>query len=334
MKLTALKQPSILLLFLIFTCTSHSADNYFCWDYEVSDTGTKGTRGLDFNHSTNTATSGSFDTVIYNVDGFPKCLGGNSNSRFKSLLKKLESENFNIVLMQEVFTAKKHSFIRDEDRITLDNYPFRSKHWRSGLITYGHGLLRLSDFPFQMNNINDNDYSLSSYEYELYDDCGGTDCLTEKGFSVAIHEITSEFKVHIYNTHMDAGSQNDDIKAKADQFDQLADFINAYSQGASIILGGDFNAKWADKSSADEYQTIWENFLAQTNLRLACQELINDADDSIANCDIQYKTDTDQILYRNSDPLYQLSLDNYEILDFQELSDHEPNRAQFSWQKR
>ena len=329
--------PLCFLYFLILSPIQVNAADWFCWDYEVSETGTKGTRGYDYQETgapIPSAESGQFSTLVYNVDGFPKCIGGSKNSKFKDLLDKLEDENFSIVLMQEMFTAKKHSFLRDESRISPAAYPYRSKHWRGNLVTYGHGLLRLSDFPFDMANTNDNDYSLATHEYELYDDCGGVDCLTEKGFTVAIHEINTQFKVHVYNTHMDAGSQETDINAKADQFDQLADFINAYSADATVILGGDFNAKWSGKSTAGEYQMIWENFLTATGLRLACQDLITNADDHISNCDDQYKEDTDQLLYRDSDTQYQLTLNHYEILDFGGLSDHEPNLGVFSWSKR
>lgn len=328
---------------IIFGIQSVHAASYFCWDYEVGETGTKGTRGYDYNESgapEYTTTSGTFDTITYNVDGFPKCLGGNSNSKFKSLLSKLESSDFNIVLMQEMFTADKHRFLRDEKRISKRTYPYRSKHWRGGMLSFGDGLVRLSDYPFDMENRDDNDYSLQTFESEEFDDCnnnffgGSTDCLTEKGFTVAVHEISKTFNVHIYNTHMEAGSQNADIKVKQRQFDQLADFINAYSHDASVILGGDFNAKWEDNSAKEEYQQIWENFLATTGLRLACQDLINGNNDSISNCAYDFKADTDQILYRNSDRQYELILDSYEILDFNGVSDHEPNRAVFSWHKK
>lgn len=321
-------------LTLPVTFSSHAA-SWFCWDYEVSETGTKGSRGYDYKESgapVPTGNSGSFDTVVYNVDGFPNCLGGNKNSKFKDLLEKLEDENYNIVLLQEMFTAKKHGFLRDESRLSPGAYPYRSKHWRGNMITYGHGLLRLSDFPFDMDNTNDNDYSLATHEYELYDDCGGTDCLTEKGFTVAVHEITPNFKVHVYNTHMDAGSQETDIDAKADQFDQLADFINAYSSGATVILGGDFNAKWTEARA--DYQPIWDKFLTSTGLRLACQDLISGSDDSFMNCAEVYKDDTDQLLYRDTDANYQITLTSYENLDFNSLSDHEPVRGTFDWQQR
>ena len=77
------------MLFCLTLClttnTSFAADNYFCWDYEVSETGSKGTRGLDYHTSSSIQTSGSFDTVIYNVDGFPNCLGGNSTVSYTHL---------------------------------------------------------------------------------------------------------------------------------------------------------------------------------------------------------------------------------------------------------
>ncbi len=328
---------TLLLLTISSANVSIAADNYFCWNYEVSETGVKGSRGYGYQSSgapTHSGESGTFDTVIYNVDGFPKCLGGNSNSRFKSLLNRLNADNFNIVLMQEMFTAKKHSFLRDESRLTKSAYPYRSRHFRGNMISYGDGLLRLSDFPFDMDNRDDDDYTLSTFEAEYYDDCSSEDCWTEKGFTVAIHEITDQFKVHVYNTHMDAGSESDDVDAKRNQFMQLADFINAYSNGAAVIVGGDFNAKWDDNRAEDEYLQIWNTFMAMTGLRMACQDLISGADDSLPQCAYQYRADTDQILYRDSDQAYQLELTGYEILDYDELSDHEPNRAVFRWFKK
>jgi len=340
--LRCLKKISSVFSLSILVSSQAAAASYFCWDYEVSETGTKGTKGYDYQQSgapNYTATTGSFNVITYNVDGFPKCLGGNSNSKFKSLLSKLESSNFNLVLIQEMFTADKHGFLRDEGRISKAAYPYRSKHWRGSSLSFGDGLVRLSDFPFDMDNRDDNDYSLKTFESEEYDDCnndfigGSVDCLTEKGFTVAVHEISNQFSVHVYNTHMEAGSQSKDVKVKQKQFDQLADFISAYSSGTSIILGGDFNAKWADNGSKEEYQEIWQNFLDTTGLRMACQDLINSSDDSIDNCAYDFKADTDQILYRNSSADYQLTLDAYEILDFDGVSDHEPNRAIFSWSK-
>lgn len=338
-----MKNITAMILMVMFSSGGLAADLYWCWDYEASETGVKGTRGYDYGSgpANAPANSGEFDTVIFNVDGFPKCLGGNSNSKFKDLLAIMESANYDIVLMQEMFTAKKHGFLRDESRISKGAYPYRSKHWRGSSVSYGDGLVRLSDFPFDMDKRDDNDYSLKTFESEEYKDCnndifgGSPDCMTEKGFTVAVHEITSDFKVHVYNTHMEAGSKDADVSAKGSQFDQLADFITSYSNGAAIVLGGDFNAKWADNGAKEEYQAIWEDFLTRTGLRLACQDLISGSDDSIGNCAYDFKADTDQILYRDSDSQYQLSLKSYtKLYDYGSLSDHEPMRAVFSWSKR
>lgn len=331
-----------LLLSLGQTALAGSIFDYLCWDYEVSDTGTKGTRGYDHKKGpTSSATSGTFDTVSFNVDGFPKCMGGNSNKNFKKLLNELESSNYNIVLLQEMFTAKKQGFLRDYDRISKGAYPYRSKHWRGGAISFGDGLVRLSDYTFDMNNRDDNDYSLATFEAEEFDECssdvfgGNPDCMTEKGFTVAVHEISSTFKVHVYNTHMQSGSDGAEVNVKEAQFNQLANFINAYSQGATVILGGDFNAKWEDNKADGDYEVIWENFLATTGLRLACQDIISGADDSIANCAYDHKADTDQVLYRDTDANYKISLDSYAKLgNFGNLSDHEPVRAVFKWSRR
>ncbi len=312
--------------------------------YEFWPKGHKDTNGYDYNESGAPAytdsTSGNFDVVVYNVDGFPKCIGGNSNDDFKSLLAELESADYNIVLMQEVFSKTKHGYLRDEGRISKAAYPYRSKHWRGTRTSYGDGLVRLSDFPFDMDSRDDDDYSLATNEFEEYNKCNGDltdnnpDCMTEKGFSVAVHEITEGFNVHVYNTHMDAGSDNADVNAREAQFEQLATFINTYSSEAVVIVGGDFNTKWDDHSKAEDHKAIWEAFIETTGIRLACQDLITGDDDSIANCDYAYRASTDQIGYINRDAVFTLTLESYGELDnFIELSDHEPTRASFSWVK-
>ncbi|WP_438466615.1 hypothetical protein [Marinomonas sp. PE14-40] len=244
--------------------------------------------------------------------------------------------------MQEMFSESKHDLVKDEDRLSKQAYPYRSKHWRGGLTSYGDGLMRLSDFPFDMANRDNNDYRLDSNEFEEYTACHGNlfdnspDCWTEKGFSVAVHEMTEDFSVHIYNTHMNAGRDKDDYDARRKHFLQLADFINSYSANATVIMGGDFNNKWSDYPFADEQRQVWEMFLSTTGMRLACQDFIDGTDDSIVNCATSSSESTDQLAYLNRDfASYQLELAEYEELDtFTELSDHEPIRAKFNWYKK
>ncbi|WP_281558789.1 endonuclease/exonuclease/phosphatase family protein [Thalassomonas sp. RHCl1] len=311
--------------------------------YEFTPTGTKDSRGLDYQTGAAPAdaNSGSFDVVVYNIDGFPKCIGGNSNTDFKNLLSELDNANYNIVLMQEMFSKTKHGYLRDESRLSIDSYPYRSKNWRGGMTSYGDGLIRLSDFPFNMANRDDDDYTLATHELEEFDSCHGDltdsnpDCLTEKGFTVAVHEITENFSVHIYNTHMDAGRDDDDVKARRKQFEQLADFINNYSSHATVILGGDFNNKWSDYPHADEQLEIWQTFLATTGMTLGCQDMISGSDKAISNCDGHFSSSTDQLGYinRQHNP-YSLTLAEYgELTNFTGLSDHEPLRARFTWVK-
>ncbi|KZM42118.1 hypothetical protein OA92_12940 [Marinomonas sp. SBI22] len=348
MRMIRLKKYLLPASFIGFTCFYQSSAYALCGltEYEFSATGTKSSKGYDYQESGapsyESADSGSFDLVVYNIDGFPECIGGNSKSDLKELLKRLESENYNLVLMQEMFSESKHDLVKDEGRLSKQAYPYRSKHWRGGMTSYGDGLLRLSDFPFDMANRDNNDYSLDSNEFEEYTACHGSlfdnspDCWTEKGFSVAVHEITPDFAVHVYNTHMNAGRDEDDYNARRKQFLQLADFINSYSANATVIMGGDFNNKWSDYPFADEQRQVWEMFLSTTGMRLACQDFIESTDDSIANCATSSSESTDQVAYLNRDfAYYQLELVEYEELDtFTELSDHEPIRAKFNWYKK
>ncbi|WP_299495301.1 endonuclease/exonuclease/phosphatase family protein [uncultured Shewanella sp.] len=327
----------------ILSMLSHSAFA-LCWDYKFTPMGTKSTKGYDYQEAGaptyNDAQTGQFNVVTYNVDGFPNCIGGNTKSDFKDLLSQLNTASYDIVLLQEVFSPDKHDFLKDEDRIEVTHYPYRSKHWRGGIISYGDGLLRLSKFPFDMNQRDDDDYSLANFESEEFISChgdltdGNPDCLTEKGFTVAKMEINEGFEVHVYNTHMDAGRSDDDMEARRGQMQQLADFISAYSSHASIVLAGDFNMKWADHSQSNAHLDIWEDFLSQTGIRLACQDLIEEGDDNIANCSEDARANTDQIGYANRSETHTLTLSDYhELTQFTELSDHEPMYASFTWVK-
>lgn len=76
-------------------------------------------------------------------------------------------------------------------------------------------------------------------------------------------------------------------------------------------------------------------FLSTTGLRLACQDFIEGADDSIANCATSSSESTDQVAYLNrTNAPYHIELAEYgELTDFTKLSDHEPIRAKFNWVK-
>lgn len=88
-------------------------------------------------------------------------------------------------------------------------------------------------------------------------ECGqaASDCLANKGIKYArINKLGKRY--HIFGTHMDAGSQSDDIFARRTQMAEMRDFIADLNipEGEPVIFGGDFNV--APPGSDNDYQAF------------------------------------------------------------------------------
>ena len=75
-------------------------------------------------------------------------------------------------------------------------------------------------------------------------ECGqaASDCLANKGVKYArINKLGKTY--HVFGTHMDAGSQSDDIFARRTQMAEIRDFIADLNipENEAVIVGGDFN---------------------------------------------------------------------------------------------
>ncbi|WP_444943580.1 endonuclease/exonuclease/phosphatase family protein [Microbulbifer sp. ZKSA006] len=312
--------------------------NWFEFIGDVDDTGSKDLDGYDYGDSEfPDANSGNFDMIVYNMDGFLECIGGNSTSDFKQIIDTFDNNPKDLWLMQEVWNKTKANYLDDDDKLDNDTVPYRSKHWKGGSTSFGNGLLTFSKFPFDREDRDNNDYSFATYEEETFNNCAGNDCDTEKGFTVAKIEVTKNFHVHVYNTHMDAGREDDDLNAKAKQLDQIADMIAAHSNDATVILAGDFNMAF-DENDNDwrgaNYQA-WKAFFARVGGQHACQYMLSGSDTSLEACADELQDTTDHVVVINNNPNYTLDVSNYYISSsaYSGLSDHDPVFVDFSWVK-
>ena len=85
--------------------------------------------------------------------------------------------------------------------------------------------------------------------YGLLDNA--SDCFASKGLQRIEVNIAESVVIHIYNTHLEAGNGAEDQEVRAEQIDEILTQLNGYSQGAPVILMGDFNAKhtlWGETS--------------------------------------------------------------------------------------
>jgi endonuclease/exonuclease/phosphatase family metal-dependent hydrolase len=302
---------------------------------ELWPKGDKSSGGLDYSAPTDTAISGSFNLTTYNVDGFPHSIGGNTTSDATSIAQKMEEMGLDIIVMQELFEKTKHT--KFVNNITTDTYPYRSYHFRGTRTTFGDGLLRFSRFPF--------DDSSNGFDRVQWKNCAGDltdyilngynpDCLTEKGFTFARIDITTEFSIDLYNLHNDAGRDDDSVEVKEESMEQLAEYINKNSADNVVIVAGDFNLSWVEgKSNSDWHQEIFENFLESTGVQMACVEITG----SMEGCNNDFYK-PDHILYRGNNEynLYLADLthlDEFVDEDGDDLSDHLPLHAEFVWEQ-
>ncbi|MEM6995623.1 MAG: endonuclease [Myxococcota bacterium] len=176
-------------------------------------------------------TEGSFRVLSYNVAGLPDFISGSDPLVNTPLMSPLLNA-YELVLAQEDFSY--HAELSADTE-----HPFQSMPGGGGSL--GDGLNRFSDTEF------------SDFERAGWTQCNGlfdsgSDCLTEKGFSVGLHELGPGAVVDVYNLHMDAGGSQADIEARQAQVQQLLETIDTRSAGRALIVAGDTNMDEEDEA--------------------------------------------------------------------------------------
>jgi endonuclease/exonuclease/phosphatase family metal-dependent hydrolase len=254
--------------------------------------------------------TGEFSLLTYNVDGLPATLSGaNPEVDIPQISPLLNA--YDLVLVQEDFWY--------HDLLTADiTHPHRSKPMiaEPTLTELGDGLNRFSRMRFD------------PVTRVTWQRCNGTvdcssDCMTDKGFSVARFYLAEGLSLNVYNLHMDAGSCDGDFEAREAQRQQLVADLTARTTGEAVIIAGDTNLKnW--KNHQD--QLMLDQLLQETGVAIAC---------NVLTC-----TDGkhDRIMFRSSPDLKltPVSWSNPpEFIDVQgfDLSDHKPVLVEFAWEK-
>lgn len=189
------------------------------------------------------AVEGELLALTYNVAGLPEGLSRSDPARNTPLISpKLNA--YDLVLVQEDFTY--HDLL-----IAAAAHPHRSETKMPETRLTGDGLNRLSRSPFD------------GFERFQWRTChggldSGSDCLAEKGFSVATHRFGEELELEIdvYNLHMDAGGGEEDGAARADQVEQLLETLALRSAGRAVIVGGDTNLRVTREGDAARLERL------------------------------------------------------------------------------
>lgn len=204
------------------------------------------------------AHASTLSVLTYNVAGLPDFISESNPARNTKLISPLLND-YDLVLVQEDFSYHRDLISRVTHRYKskpdCDIYTRKSKKGGAHcLISLGDGLNTLSRSPF------------TKFERITWEDCSGhfrngNDCLTTKGITFAIHELSPGKKIHVYNLHADAGSSEKDSQTRRKNYRQLTRTIKKYSRNAAVIVAGDLN------STYDEEPWLLEELIKPNNLR-------------------------------------------------------------------
>ncbi|MBQ7598995.1 MAG: leucine-rich repeat protein [Clostridia bacterium] len=238
--------------------------------------------------------TGTLKMLAYNVSGIP-VIGDfqgttftTTNDRAKKLGALLNTTYVDFISVEEDFNG--HPYLADE----MSNYPYRS--YTSGGLAQGQGLNVFS--PHRLYNI-----ERVKWDLEYGTVSGSCDALSNKGFLYSLMELAPGVYVNVITVHCDAGYEPLSVKARANNFKQLAAYINKnLNDGRALIVQGDFNFKFKRKLADD----LVGNLLEPTGLKDVWAELSNhgltDANDPAFVLDAP-GDDLDRVLYRSGDTL-------------------------------
>lgn len=268
--------------------------------------------------------SGEFLALSYNVAGLPEGLSG-SNPEINTPLISPLLNGYDLVLVQEDWLTPdpnplaplriyhelleadaEHPFRSDPEPIPLNSNPERP----SAILS--DGLNRFSQFPF----------SDVFRQHWVGCDNSSADCLATKGFSMARTELAPGVCVDIYNLHGEAGNNAGDQILKEMNTRDLVAFMEVFSVGRAVIIGGDFNMRLGRSNEAANLDF------------LTTQAGVSDA------CVAQGVVDEDEIdkfFFRSNATLTltptscRFESDIFVRSDGEPLSDHEPLAVGFAW---
>ncbi len=254
------------------------------------------------------APSGELSLLTYNVAGLPQGLKEDTHPEDNTPLISPLLNAYDLVLVQEDFTY--HEALAAEDE-----HPFQSEPKEAERLM-NDGLNRFSDSPFD------------AFVRQTWTECNGgldagSDCLADKGFSVATHALAEGVFVDVVNLHMDAGGDDVDANVRSTQVDQLLDFLGQRSAGRALLVAGDTNMKPASRPVD---ATSLQRLLDEANLTDACA-FLDCGDDRI-----------DRVLFRSGadvtiTPSGWRLPDEFVDDQGQDLSDHRPVCVDLSWER-
>ncbi|MEU9917281.1 jacalin-like lectin [Streptomyces sp. NPDC051001] len=275
------------------------------------------------------ADSGTFSVLSYNVAGLPEAISSAPTPR-ESATTTIGGRiaPYDIVHAQEDFNYHAHLYAADTAHA--------HRTATSGGAAIGSGLNTLSKIPYDEDDFERVRWNTCTY--------GSGDCLTPKGFTFMRERLAEGVYVDFYNLHTNAGTNADDLAARASNLSQLSDFIATHSAGNAVVVMGDTNTRYtrsgdtiAEFAAANGLTDTWVQLIrggsapAKGSDALVCDQTGTTVPNT---CEV-----VDKILYRGS-KLVSLNATSYNnehskflTDDGLMLSDHDPLTAGFSWSR-
>lgn len=294
------------------------------------------------------ARSGEFSLLSYNVAGLPQEISkehpGVNLPKISPLLNA-----YDVVITQEDFDwwpdgglASTVDFVHYHERLRADaTHQFRSDRHpgpdatdlsaeRKAELEIGDGLGVLSRYAIDGNTRVPWTNCFGGFDTS---DHGAADCLSMKGFLLTRLTLANGVVVDLYDLHGEAGGSDSDQALQADDFEQLAAYVNANSKGHAVILGGDTNLH-TDEPGPDAHEDsgngkdleIWTTFLKATGLTDSC---------TAVTCDDEGRID--KIAFRSGEGVdlkvvsHEFQAERFTDEAGNALSDHDPLEVRFSW---
>lgn len=275
------------------------------------------------------ADSGTFSVLTYNVAGLPEAISSAPTPRESSTTTIGQRiAPYDIVHAQEDFNY--HAYLYAADTA----HAYRTA--TSGGAGIGSGLNSLSKIAYDEDDFERVGWNTCTY--------GSGDCLTPKGFTFMRERLAEGVYVDFYNLHTNAGTNADDLAARADNLSQLTGFIATHSAGNAVVVMGDTNTRYtrsgdtiAEFAAANGLTDAWVQLIrggsapAKGSDALVCDQTGTTVPNT---CEV-----VDKILYRGS-KLVTLNATSYNnehskflTDDGLMLSDHDPLTASFTWSR-
>ena len=193
--------------------------------------------------------------LVYNTHGLPALIAGDDpETRFPEI--GAHTERYDLSLLQEDFAHHEELVSGLRTGRAQRGNPSRMP-WCA--LCSGSGLTIISRLP------NDWELSIESHAYETCSGWlgGANDCLATKGFQIARVRTPAGAVFHIVNTHLDAGGDGEDRRARLTQLGHIARVVNQTLHGEALIVAGDLNL---DAANADD-RRLFDAFLRDLSLR-------------------------------------------------------------------